>query len=164
MATNAPQLADEIAAAIGQSFTTAQLIGFATGVLEEVTQNGSATFGGFPGPHPISGLSGSSMANKVVTYVGYPFVSSVLIAFCGAIADHIMTNGQVTYTSPIIPLDPANSWTSNGTISGLNGPQLASEIQAAVGYPFVSTQLIGFATAITDHIMNNAEVNFGVIT
>lgn len=167
MAVNSSQLATQLAAGINQGFTTAQVEAFAAGVLDELTQNGSATFGDIAGPHPISGLSGPSMASKIAPPAGYPGISATLQNFCQAIADHINNNGTVTYTGPP-PAPPAlpasEAWFLGGTISGLNGPGLASEVAAAVGYPGVSSQLIGFCSAITDHLEANAEVTSGVIS
>jgi hypothetical protein len=167
MATSIPTLATAIATGIGQSFVTQQVTAFATGVLDELTQNGSATFGNIPGPHPISGLTGASMASRIVAAAPYPFTSPELVNFCTAIADHINNNGVVTYAGPPPAppgLQPPDAWFQGGTVSGVNGPLMATEVAAAVGYPFVSTQLIGKCTAIADHINNNAEVESGVIS
>jgi len=167
MATVIPGLATEIATGIGQGFVTLHVTAFATGVLDELTQNGSATFGNIPGPHPISGLSGASMASRIVAAGPYTFVSPELANFCTAIADHITANGVVTYAGPPPAppgLPPPDAWFTGGVVSGVNGPGMAAEVAAAVGYPFVSTQLIGKCTAIADHINNNAQVESGVIS
>lgn len=167
MSVNSSQLAGEIATGINQIFVTTQVEAFAAGVLDELTQNGSATFGNIAGPHPISGLSGSSMAGRIAPPAGYPGVSAELQNFCQAIADHINNNGVVTYEGPEPnpPVLPASqAWFQGGTVSGLNGPGLASEVVAAVGYPGTSPELIGFCSAITGHIEANAEVTSGVIS
>jgi hypothetical protein len=167
MAVNPSQLAIQLANGIGQTFTTAQVEAFASGILDELTQNGSATFGDIAGPHPISGLSGASMANQIAPAAGYPGISDTLQNFCQAIADHITDNGVVTYTGPAPnppAIPPSEAWFLGGTISGLNGPGLALEVAAAVGYPGTSAELIGFCSAITDHIEANAEVTSGVIS
>lgn len=163
MATNATQLADEIRSAMGFPLPVSpQLIGWATGVLDELTSNGSATFGGMAGGHPISGMTGSSMASKVAAAAGYPSVTSELENFCTAIVDHIESDGIVTYIGPVPPTMP--DWFLGGTISGLDGSALAVLVKDAVGYPSVTSELETFCTAFTDHIMNNAEVESGVIS
>lgn len=163
MATNASQLADEIRVAMAfPAPTSTQLIGWATGVLDELTSNGMATSRFFAGPHPISGMSASSMATKVADEAGYPGVSDELLDYCEAIVEHIEGDGEVFYTAPLPPPD-ADAWFLNGTISGLDGSTLASLIASKVGYPGVSTKLLAKATAIVDHIQDNAEVTDGVI-
>ena len=107
-------------------------------------------------------MTGASMASKVQGYAGYPTVSTELLDFCSAIVDHIQGDGIVTYTGP--PMPPGNDWFLGGTISGLSGATLAALIQSYVGYPLVSTELLGMSTAITDHIEANAEVVSGVIS
>jgi len=166
MALNYTQLAQDIVTGINQSGTTQEVEGFAQGIVEEV-QNGSATYGTIPGPHPISGLSGSSMAALVANYSGFPSETPELINFCTAIADNIMATGIVTYTSPIPnppTIPPELAWNTGGTISGLIGSVMAAAVKAAVGYPNVSTELLGMCTAICDHINDNAEVISGVIS
>lgn len=162
MATSPALLADEVATALGNPGNiTSQVLGWATGLLEELTQNGSATFGGFAGPHPISGMSGSSMATKIANYAGYPGANSTLIAYCNGIVSHIQGSGTVTYTSPT-GLPP--NWFLGGTISGLSGSAMAAEVASSVGYPGVSPELLAKCTAIADHITGNAEVVSGVIS
>lgn len=168
MALSGSGLAEEIRSAMNfPSPTSTQLIGWATGIVEEITTNGMATFGTIAGPHPISGLTGSSMAGKVANYAGYPGVSAQLLNFCTAIANHIMTNGVVTYAGPppappAIP--PSAAWYTGGTISGLSGSLMASDVASAVGFPGVSAPLLNKCTAIANHIMTNAQVESGVIS
>lgn len=169
MAVNPTQLADEIRSAL--SFPTPvsdQLIGWATGVLDELTQSGTATSRNFPGPHPISGMTGASMAARIVAASNgkYGFVSTSLLNYCNAVVTHIQSQGQVFYTSPIPsnPPPPSDSWFLGGTITGLDGNALAVLVAAQVGYPFVSTQLIAKCTAMVNHIMSNAEVTDGTIS
>lgn len=169
MAVNSPQLSDEIRVAIGFPLPISdQLIGWATGVLDELTQSGTATSRNFPGPHPISGMTGASMASRIIAASNgtYGFVSTELTNFCNAIVSHVQTSGQVFYTSPIPanPPPPSDSWFLGGTITGLDGTVLASLVAAQVGYPFVSTQLLAMCTAFVTHIQTNAEVTDGVIS
>lgn len=164
MATSAPLLASEIAAGLGHpGDVTVQVQGFATGILEELTQNGVAGFnGGVPSPYSISGMSGSSLATKVASYAGYPFVSPELLSFCTGIVTHIQGSGIVTYVGPPPPANP--NYFLGGTISGLVGATMASIIQGAVPYPFVSAELLGMSNAICNHIVANAQVVSGVIS
>lgn len=164
MATNAALLASQIAAGLGHpGDVTVQVQGFATGILEELTQNGTAGFnGGIPSPYSITGMSGGSLATKVAGYAGYPGVSPQLLSFCTAIVSHIQGAGIVTYVGPPPPANP--NYFLGGTISGLVGATMASLIQAAVPYPFVSTELLGMSDAICNHIVANAQVVSGVIS
>jgi hypothetical protein len=162
MATNYTQLAGEIATALGHpGNVTTQVLGFARGILEELTQSGSATFGNIPGPHSISGLTGSSMANRVKTYAGYPTVSSQLLGFCTGISTHVMT-GVVTYTGPSSPTPP--NWFLGGTISGMTGSGMANQVKINVPFPYVTSELLAMCQAIVSHIQTNAQVTSGVIS
>lgn len=169
MAVNPAGLSEEIRVAMGFPLPTSQqLIGWSTGVLDELTQSGTATSRNVAGPHTISGMTGPSMAARIVAASSgtYPFISPELTNYCNAIVQHIQTSGQVFYTGPVPgnPPPPSASWFEGGTISGLSGPVLASLVVAQVGYPFVSTRLLAKCTAIVDHIQNNAEVLDGVIS
>ena len=160
-------LADELRSALNfPAPTSDQLVGWAGGIVDEITQSGSATSRNIPGPHPISGLSGSSMANRVASAAGYDSVSPELLDFCNAISTHIQSFGQVFYTLPVPAppgIQPPMAFFLNGTITGLNGPLLASAVAAQVGYPSVTPQLLAKCTALTNHIMLNALVTDGVI-
>ncbi len=164
MAVNAPQLADEVAAALGYDTTSTQLIGWATGILEELTQNGIATFGFTPSGHTISGMTPASMASKIANYAGYGSVSTELLNYCTGIVNHIHGTAIVTYIGPPFPPPPPPGWYLGGTISAINGAGMASMVAAAVGYPGVSAQLLAKCTAICDHIIANALVVSGVIS
>lgn len=165
MALDEVALADEIASAMGYPSTSAQLVGWAKGVVEEV-KHGVATFGNIPGPHPISGVLGPSMASLISNYAGYGSVSPELTSFCAGIATHIISSGVVTYTSPVPAppaLLPADAWFLGGTISGLSGAGMAALVQSMVGYPSISSKLLAECNAIASHIMANAEVVSGTI-
>lgn len=163
MATNDTLLASEIAAALGHpGDVTLPVQGFAEGILDELTSNGIAGFGGIPGPHPISGMTGASMASKVAAAAGYPGVSPELMSYCSGIVLHIQTAGQVFYTGPIPP--PPPGFELDGTITGLNGAAMAALIVGMVPYPGATSELIDKCTAIADHIMTNAEVVSGAIS
>lgn len=165
MALDPTALASDIASAMGYPTVSPQLIGWASGVLEEV-KNGMATSRNTPSGHTISGISGSAMATLIADYGGYGSVSTQLTNYCGAIASNIMSNAIVTYTAPVLnppAIQPPDAWYLNGTLSGLDGSSLASDVAAAVGYPSVSAKLLAKCTAITTHIMGNAEITDGVI-
>lgn len=162
MSVNYVTLASEIATAIGHpGNVTTRVTGFAHGILEELTQNGTATVGA-PTGNTISGMTGSSMATKVANYAGYSYVSTQLNKFCKGIVDHIQGSGVVSYTGPTPPAVPI--YFLGGTISGLNGTGMASNVVSEVGYPFTSTELLAMCGAIANHINNNAVVTSGVIS
>ena len=164
MAMNPVGLASEIADALGQP-VNAHLIGWSTGVISHVLM-GVATFANIPGPHPISGLIGATMAALVASNAGYPGTTPQLIGYCTAITTHIMTAGSVTYTSPILnppAVPPPAAYLLGGTISGLNGNLLASMVAINMGQLVPTPELTKKCTAIANHIMTNAQVNLGVI-
>lgn len=93
---------------------SAQLLGWATGVIGEITANakvnnapgtitgtvppaGGALISGAGMMGLISAMVGSSMATKVVAAVPYPFVSTQLTKFCVEIVSHIQTLGTVNF-------------------------------------------------------------------
>jgi hypothetical protein len=162
MATSPTLLASEVATALNHpGDVTAEVLGWATGLLEELTQNGVATFGGIPGPHSISGMTGLSMASKIAGYAGYPGTTPTLIGYCTGIVAHIQGSGIVTYTGPT---PPGPSYFLGGTISGLSGPAMATLVASSAGYPGTTPVLIAKCTAIANHIMTNAQVVSGVIS
>jgi len=163
MAMNFTQLADEIADAMGYSPTSDKIKAFAHGTVDEV-KTGLATFGGTPGPHPISGVTPSDMADLIKSYGGYPSVTSQLLGYCTGVSNHIMLAGQVYYASPPPSTSDPIGWHDDGVILALSGAACALLVAAAAGYPSVSDKLEQECTAVVDHIMNNAEVNWGVIT
>lgn len=166
MAMNYTQLADEIATAMGYSFTSTYILAFAHGTVDEI-KNGMATFGNTPSGHTISGIDASNMATLIMGYAGYPFISPQLVAYCNGVATHIMGSGIVTYIgpppAPPVIMPPA-AWFLGGTISGLDGSACASLVKTLAGYPSVSPQLLAECTAVVDHVMANALVVSGVIS
>ena len=164
MAMDKDALASEIAQAMGHSHVTQQLKGFAQGIIEEV-RNGTATFNLVPTPHPISAIVGPNMAQLVATYAGYGYASPELTQYCTGVATYIMASGIVTYASPESPPTPPDkAWFLEGTISGLVGSAMASTVASFVPFPYVSKELLAKCTAICNHIVNNAEVESGVIS
>jgi hypothetical protein len=161
MAMNGNQLADEIAASIGYGKTSGRLKCLGNGIVNEV-RHGVATYGMIPGPHSISGISGSNMAQLIVTCNGYSYTSGRLVLYCNAIADHVMGAGIVTYAG--LPLPTMVGWRLGGVISGLNGSVLAALIVNYERLGSVSGKLLAECTAIVNHIMNNADVETGVIS
>jgi len=158
LAVNPTDMADEIRIGMGFPPPTSDInIGWATGVLAELTENGTASFGGSPGPHPVSGLTGPSMALKIQTEAGYPFISPELTLYATALSNYIIAFAVVTYTGP--PPSAGNpDWYLGGTIGGMTGAAMAAAVALGVGFPFVSTELLNKCTAIVDHIQSNAEV------
>jgi len=92
----------------GYGTTSPELTSFCNGIATHIVTSGVVTYTS-PVPAPpaimppaawflggtISGLSGGAMASMVQTMVGFPSVSSKLLAECTAIADHIMNNAEV---------------------------------------------------------------------
>lgn len=146
---------------------TIELIGLADGIIAELIENGSTTFGNVPGPHLITGITAASMANKISGGAGFPSVSIDLLNMCSGIIKHITESGVVFYAGPppappAIP--PSAAYNSGGTISGLSGSAMANEVKTAMGKDSVSIKLLNKCTAIVNHIIINAEINSGVFT
>lgn len=157
MAMDASQLAEAITLGINQSLPpSTEVEGFAQGVINAL-QGATATFGP-PSGNTISGIVGAAVAADVQAGAGYPGISSELSGFGSGLASYVQANAIVTYTGP------GPSFFTGGTISGLVGAAFASVLQGSMGYPSVSSELLGMATAITDHIVANAEVESGVIS
>ncbi len=167
MATQFTVLGPEIAVAMGYPAVNSYLLGFAHGILDELTMSGKATFGMIPSPHPISGMIPDSMASLIMGYCGYPSVSPDLTKFCTGVVNHIHMAGIVTYTAPP-PAPPAilppAAWFLNGTISGLKGSMMAEEVRGQMGFPTISPKLLAECTAVCDHIIANAKVVSGKIS
>jgi hypothetical protein len=162
MAVSPSILAEAIRVDVGfPSPVSFELQSFCTGLLDELTQSGSATFGGIPGPHPISGMSGTSLATRISNILGIA-VFPDFVDYCNALVDHIQDNAFVTYTSPTPPSPII--YTSGGSISGMDGADMADAIAAARGFPNVTNQLLKKCEAIVDHIETFAAVEFGVIS
>ena len=186
----AADMADAIRSAMGfPTPVSAQLQGWAQGVIEEITtsalvNNATGTVSGTAAPVPgplsagsasgglISGMSGSSMASKVANYAGYPSASAELIAFCTEIVSHITSMGTVDFASGNItgictntPITPGTltGAGSGGTISGLSGSTLASAVHGSAGFPgSTSAKLTQFCTALVNYLIANAEVSYSM--
>lgn len=107
-AISGPAMADLIATYAGYGFTTPELINFCTAIATNIMADGIVTYASPPPAPPgllppdawfldgtISGLDGSAMAALVASMVGYPNVSTKLLAECTAIVSHIMGNAEV---------------------------------------------------------------------
>ena len=166
MATNVNLLASEIATALGAPVTP-EIIGFSQALLDEFTGNCTATMNDYPTPHTMSGMDESRLATNSAIAMGKAGQETdMTIKYCKGIIDHIQNDGIVTYASkpPSSTVPPGEEWMNDGTISGLDGSAMASEIESNVGAPFMSPKLIAKCSAICDHIMTNAEVEEGVIS
>lgn len=160
MSLSSSTLASDIATALGHSGNvTLQVLGFAQGIIDELTQNGVASTGPITG-NTISGVTGSSMASKISVAAGFGSVSAKLLNFCNGISSHITSAANITYTGP----GTSPPYSTGGTISGLSGSAMASLISSNVGYGSVTSILLAMATAVTNHITINAQANAGVIT
>lgn len=156
------QMAQEMQDAIGFSGALSkQLIGTAQGIVEEIQESAIATFGVIPGPHPTSGMSPNSMAQKIAIYTGYGYVTPQLIAFCKGIIMHMHEATVVTYKAPTGLLVPTENFKILGTASGTNGPGMAEKVRSCIGFPYVSPNLLAECTAISNHINANAQIQVG---
>lgn len=157
------KLASEITDAMGFPLPPSpQLVGWATGVVIELSTNGSASTGGIPGPHKISGLTPVTMAAKVAAAGGYILVTPGLLAECSGIIAHIAQAAQVTYSGPP-PAVGNPDWFVDGKISGMNGAAMAVLVASFSGFPVPTPDLIKKCSAIVKHIQENAIVIQGVI-
>jgi len=158
----ASAMAQSIADAMGKPEVSADLIAFCQGIVDEITQNGVATFGGSASGHTISGITGASLASKIESNVPFPSITAELIGYCTGICNHIIASSIVTYSGP--PAPPGNDWFEGGTISGTNGAGMATMIKNEVGFPSVTQDLINHCTGIANNINSDAEVESGVIS
>lgn len=150
MPMNAVQMADEITVAMGHSLpASTEILAFATAMVNGLT-GASAIVSG-----QIVGLDGSAISAAIQAGAGYPSITPQLAGFGDSFASYIMANALVTPSPPVPP---------SGPILGLSGAAYAAELQSASGFPSVSAELLGFGTAVMDHISNNALVVVGVIS
>lgn len=184
-------MADSIRTSMGfPTPLSAQLIGWGTAIVEHLqtaglVNNAPGTVTGTCAPVPgpllngaaagglIAGLSGSTLANLVKTYAGYPSITSQLQGLCDAIVSHVQTMGIVSFASGNItgvctntPLSPGTvtGEGSGGTIAGLSGSVLASSAQGMAGFPSVTPELIAFCSGIVNYIMSDASVSYATGT
>lgn len=137
---------------------TPELVLVCDGIINELTVNGSATFGS---PIcPISGLSAPSLAEffsqGLVGQTHYPMGEQI----AQGIVDHIMNVGKVSYPND----NASNIYMYDGKIINLDGTEMASLIESNVGAPFTSPIMISFYVCICTYIMANAQVDYGVIS
>lgn len=162
MAMDVSALADAITLGMGFSLpASTEITGFAQGVVDGVSA-GTASFGGIPSPHVISGMDGSAISAAIASNAGYPGVSSELAGFGDSLATYIQSNAIVTYTGPVPP--PPPGFNLGGTISGLVGAALGDALAAGMGLGAASAEVTAMGTAIADHIVANATVVNGVIS
>lgn len=116
-------------------------------------------------------MSAPTLANATRSDMGFPLpVSTQLTGWASAVVTEIQTNAKVNH-SVVTGTCPdggplANGAASNGLISGLQGPRLATAVAAAAGYPGVSSELTKFSAQIVSHIHILGRVTFasGTIT
>lgn len=154
-------LAQDIANAMGHLTISDTLLGISDALVEEL-QKGSATFGGTPSGHQISGLINARLAVDMADATGLPTVSNKLLGYCSGILNYIMLFGTVTYTGPASP--PSSNWFLGGTISNLDATGMANMIMIELGKVSLSEELVKHCEGICSHIMENAEVVSGVIS
>lgn len=187
MALVAAALAEQIKIALNQAAqpTSAETIGMAEAIIEEITSNGMVTIppGMVSGVAPptggplqngaasnglIIGTSGSSLAGKLKDKMGKPSVTSQLQNMGTAISDCInagavsFSTGNVTGTCTNTLLSPG-AFTGAGTgglISGLDDGKLADDL--ATSYGSKSPEVEALALAITSYVMTNGAVTFAM--
>jgi hypothetical protein len=149
MPMNVDQMAEEITLALGQPLpASAQIKSFAQGMIDGL-RGGTAIVSG-----QIVGLSGTGIAAAIQAGAGYPQITPQLAGFGTSFATYVMSSAIVSPSPPIPP---------SGPILGLSGAAYATILASASGFPAVTPQLLGFATAVMSHISNNAVVVAGVI-
>ena len=177
-------LATAIRVAMGfPSPNSAQLVGWATGVIDEIKTGivSHAVVTGCGGG-PLS--CGAAAGGVIVCVIGtclaigivassdgqYGFVSGPLNLYACAVATHItccgvvcFAPGTITGSAPSCSPLACGAGTC-GMIVCLCGPALAAQIAAKVGYPTVSAPLCLKATAMVCYITNNAEVTYAAGT
>lgn len=153
----------------GNTPIPSQIIGWSKAVIDEL-KVGVATTGGVAGPHSISGLDGTSLANRIKTEAGYPNITSQLQNYADALVGYITQYAQVFYLGPS---SGSPDWFQGGTIQNMTGTAMAAAVADGTGlfpilpgvpFPYVSSELENKCTAIVDYIQNNAEVENGVIS
>src|SRR5579863_7374403 len=109
----------------------------------------------------------SGMADSIRSTMGFPLpVSTQLTGWAtgiiGELTGHgLVNNASGTITGVCAPGSPLSAGAgTGGLISGLSGSRLASAVQAAAGYPSVSSQLTAFCAQIVLHIQTAGIVTF----
>lgn len=116
-------------------------------------------------------MTGAGMAERIRSDMGFPLpVSTQLTGWGTGVVTHIQAAaivahapGTVSGTAPPVggPLAAGAAAGAPGTnISGMSGSTMASLVQAAAGYPSVSSQLLTFCNEIVSHIETFGQVDF----
>lgn len=103
----------------------------------------------------------ADMADQLKGGLGFGVfsTSSELTGFATALIDHMSVSGLVAHLpGTVVGVCPAGGPLSNGAatggvVSGLVGATLAGLMQVQMGKPFISSQLLGMADAITQHLL-----------
>lgn len=110
----------------------------------------------------------NDMATSIRTQMSFsPPNSSQLVGWSSGIINHLITSGLVNFAPGTITgtCPPSGGPLSNGAASmgivvGLDPSQLASLVQAAAGYPSISTELLKFCQQIVLHIETVGQASF----
>ena len=187
MALDAQALADKLKNSLGfsQFPTSKENNGFAKAYVSEITSlakvnNIVGTITGVCAPGSplsagagiggiISGPSGPTLAAKIQSEAGYPYISPELLKFSTAVTDHLKT-GIVVFAPGTITGTCTNTAESPGPLTGgagsggkitlLSGPTLAQLLSQAIGESYVSPQLLQFAITLVTYTMTMAEVAY----
>jgi len=186
----ASALAEQIKTALGfgSELTSAETLGMAEAIVEEITSMGIVSFapGGVTGNAPapsggplidgaasdgiIVGTSGSSLADKLKTKMNKPSITAPLQNMADSISSCInagkvgFSTGQVTGMCTNTPTAPGTftGSASGGLISGLDSGKLADDLASPYGSK--TPQVIALASAITTYTMANASVSVALMS
>ena len=95
-------------------------------------------------------VNAPGMADEIRSAMGFPTpVTAQLVGWSQGVLDELTISGSAATGSP-----------SGNAISGLTGASMAARIQSGAGYPSVSTELLAYATALSNYINGNAVVAY----
>lgn len=165
---------------------TTQIVGVATSIIQEfaaaVVTNAPGTIVGIAPPSGgplsagagtggvITGMTGASLAARMVTNCGFPGTTPQLLGWAGAMTTHFMTGlvsfvpgtitGTCTNTGSPSPGPLVAGAGTNGLIAGYAGPTLAATMATGLLQPAPSPELTQFASDLVAYIMTNARATY----
>jgi hypothetical protein len=186
MTLNASTLADNIKNALGFSAysTSAQNSGLASAIVAHLMTGvvtflpGTVTGVAAPSPGPLSNgaasggtilLVPSALEAALVAVFGTS--TPQILGMADAISIHFMTGmvsfatGNITGVCTNTPLSPGTftGVGANGTISGLSGSTLATQMATGISQAAPTPQLTAMCNAIVSHVQGNAVVTLPLV-